>query len=323
MTLLHLRRLVTGQSLGSVIGVCAMLLLFTLIDFHGWWNTRSLSNVLHFSAILGLLSMGLALVIIAREIDLSVGSVYGLTGVSFITLEPVLGVTQSFLVAMALAAFIGLLQGLAVVKWKLPSMIVTLGGLFTVRGIIYVWTGGSVSNFSPEARGHWLTQAFGGSWLGLPAVVWWMALVAAVLSAVLWLTPFGNHLMATGGQQDSAESRGVRTDRVKLATFVICSMLAGLSGVITLCDNPQTHVTLGELMELEAISAAVIGGCLLTGGRGSLVGAMLGTFIVVSVRYELIALGAPSSWYMTFVGAVLIAAVIFNQYLATKVHRSL
>jgi simple sugar transport system permease protein/ribose transport system permease protein len=99
-------------------------------------------------------------------------------------------------------------------------------------------------------------------------------------------------------------------------------MLAGLSGVITLCDNPQTHVTLGELMELEAISAAVIGGCLLSGGRGSVLGALLGTFIVVSVRYELIAQGAPSSWYMTFVGAVLIAAVVFNQYLAGKFHQA-
>jgi len=323
MTNLYLRRLLAGQSLGSVIGVCAMLVLFTLIDFNGWWNTQSLSNVLHFSAILGLLAMGLALVIIAREIDLSVGSVYGLTGVSFVTLEPVLGVPLSFVAAMCLAALIGLLQGLAVVRLKLPSMIVTLGGLFTVRGIIYVWTGGTVSTFSTEARTHWLTRAFGGELLGLPAVVWWTLLAAVLLSAMLRLTRFGNHLMATGGQQDSAESRGVRTDRVKLATFVMCSMLAGLSGVITLSDNPQTHVTLGDLMELEAIAAAVIGGCLLTGGRGSLVGALLGTFIVVSVRYELIALGAPSSWYMTFVGAVLIAAVIFNQYLATKINSSL
>ncbi|WP_342616712.1 ABC transporter permease [Rhodoferax sp. GW822-FHT02A01] len=323
MTNIYLRRLLTGQSLGSVIGVSAMLVLFTLIDFNGWWNTNSLANVLQFSAILGLLSMGLALVIIAREIDLSVGSVYGLAGVSFVTLEPVLGVPMSFIAAMALAALIGLLQGLAVVRLKLPSMIVTLGGLFSVRGVIYVWTGGTVSTFSADARTHWLTQMFGGHLLGLPAVIWWTVLVAVLLSVMLLLTRFGNHLLATGGQQDSAESRGVRTDHVKLATFVLCSMLAGLSGIITLCDNPQTHVTLGELMELEAIAAAVIGGCLLTGGRGSLIGALLGTFIVVSVRYELIALGAPSSWYMTFVGAVLIAAVIFNQYLANKVNRSL
>jgi simple sugar transport system permease protein len=85
---------------------------------------------------------------------------------------------------------------------------------------------------------------------------------------------------------------------------------------LTLCNQPQTHVTLGENMELEAIAAAVIGGCLLTGGRGSILGAILGALIVVSLRYELIALGAPSAWYITFVGAVLIIAIIFNQKLA-------
>jgi simple sugar transport system permease protein/ribose transport system permease protein len=109
---------------------------------------------------------------------------------------------------------------------------------------------------------------------------------------------------------------------VKVAAFVLCALLAGFAGVLTLCDRPQTHVTLGELMELEAISAAVIGGCLLAGGRGSLVGAVLGAFIVVSFRYELIALGAPSSWYITFVGVVLIVAVIFNQILARRLGHS-
>jgi simple sugar transport system permease protein/ribose transport system permease protein len=238
----------------------------------------------------------------AGEIDLSVGSVYGLTGVAFVTLEPALGVPGSFVASMAVAATIGLVQGLAVVRWRLPSMIVTLGGLFAVRGAIYVWTGGTVSNFSSEARTHGLTQLFG---------------------ATLNYMPYGNHLLATGGQRESAESRGVRVDRVKLIAFVACSMLAGWAGIMTLCENPHSHVTLGELMELEAIAAAVIGGCLLTGGRGSLLGALLGTFIVVGVRFELIARGAPSSWYMTFVGAVLIAAVVFNQYLSSKIHRAL
>src|SRR5690606_29005609 len=99
---------------------------------------------------------------------------------------------------------------------------------------------------------------------------------------------------------------------------MLCSLLAGFAGIVTLAGNPQTHVTLGDLMELEAISAAVIGGCLLSGGRGSLIGAVLGAFIVTSFRYELIALGAPSSWFITFVGIVLIVAVIFNQKLARR-----
>jgi simple sugar transport system permease protein/ribose transport system permease protein len=311
-----MKQLVRGQGFGAIIGVVVMLAVFTLIDFSGWWTIQTVSNVTQFTAILAFVAMGQALVIMTKEIDLSVGSVYGLAGVAFITMEPALGVPGSFLVALGIAALVGLVQAIAVVKGELPSMIVTLGGLFTARGIIYVWTGGSVHNFSPDARSHPLTRLFGGELFGIEAAILWLVAIAAVLSLVLWATPFGNRLLATGGSRESAESRGVRTDRVKIVAFVLCSLLAGFAGILTLCNQPQTHVTLGENMELEAIAAAVIGGCLLTGGRGSILGAILGALIVVSFRYELIALGAPSSWYITFVGVVLIVAVIFNQKLA-------
>lgn len=311
-----MKQLVRSQGLGAIIGVAVMLAAFTLIDFSGWWTIQTLANVTQFTAILAFVAIGQALVIMTREIDLSVGSVYGLAGVAFITLEPALGVPGSFLVAMAMAALVGVLQGVAVVKGQLPSMIVTLGGLFAVRGVIYVWTGGAIHNFSADARLHPLTRLFGGELLGIEAAIFWLVFVAGLLSVVLWRMPFGNRLLATGGSRESAESRGVRTDRVKIWAFVLCSLLAGFAGILTLCNQPQTHVTLGENMELEAIAAAVIGGCLLSGGRGSILGAILGALIVVSFRYELIALGAPSSWYITFVGAVLIVAVIFNQKLA-------
>lgn len=311
-----MKQLIRSQGFGAIVGAAVMLLAFTLIDFSGWWKAATLANVIHFTSILAILAMGQTLVIIAKEIDLSVGSVYGLAGVAFITLEATLGVPGAFLAALAIAALCGLAQGLAVVKGGLPSMIVTLGGLFTFRGIIYVWTGGSVRAFPEEARAHWLTRAFGGEVFGLEAAFFWMLALLVILSVVLWATPYGNRLLATGGNAASAESRGVRIDRVKLSAFVLCSTLAGFAGIVTLADQPQTHVTLGDLLELESIAAAVIGGCLLSGGRGSLVGAVLGALIVVSFRYELIALGAPSSWYITFIGIVLIVAVVFNKKLA-------
>ena len=311
-----MKQLVRGQGFGAIVGVAVMLVAFTLIDFSGWWTAQTVSNVIHFTSILAIIAMGQTLVIIAKEIDLSVGSVYGLTGVAFITFQASLGVPGAMIASLAIAALCGFVQAFAVVRGGLPSMIVTLGGLFTFRGIIYVWTGGSVRAFPDEARAHWLTRLLGGEVLGLEAAFFWMLLLLAVLSLLLWTTPFGNRLLATGGSAASAESRGIRTDRVKTAAFVLCSMLAGFAGIITLADQPQTHVTLGELLELESIAAAVIGGALLSGGRGSLVGAVLGALIVVSFRYELIALGAPSSWYITFIGIVLIVAVVFNQKLA-------
>ena len=310
------RLLEKAPSFGAVIGVTVMLIAFTLVDFSGWWTKQTISNVVHFTSLLAILAMGQALVILSKEIDLSVGAVYGLTGISFIYLQPILGVPGSVIGSLAIAMLCGWVQGFAVVKGKLPSMIVTLGGLFAFRGIIYVLTGGSVHSFPVEAQNHWLTQLLGGEFMGVKGAIIWMLLVLLILSALLWTTRFGNRLLATGGNADSALSRGIRTDRVKIAAFILCACLAGFSGILTLADEPQTHVTIGELLELDAIAAAVIGGCLLTGGRGSLVGAVLGALILVSFRYELIALGAPSSWYISFVGALLIASVIFNQWLA-------
>jgi simple sugar transport system permease protein/ribose transport system permease protein len=270
----------------------------------------------HFAAILGCIAMGQALVIMTEEIDLSVGSVYGLTGAAFITLEANLGVFGAMVAGLVLAACIGMVQATAVLKGRVPSMIVTLGGLFAVRGIIYVWTGGTVRSLPEEARSHWLMHLLGGELFGIEAALFWTLLLLAVLSLVLWRTSFGNRLLAEGGDLSTALSQGVRTNQIKTTAFVLCSMLAGFAGILTLADKPQTHVTLGELMELEAIAAAVMGGTLLSGGRGSLLGALLGAFIITSVRYELIRLGAPAAWYISFVGLVLIAAVIFNQTLA-------
>lgn len=319
----RVRRLARNADFGSIVGVMAMLAVFTLIDFSGWWTAQTLSNVLHFTAILGCLAMGQALVIMSKEIDLSVGSVYGLAGISFIMLEQPLGVPGAVIAGLALCALVGFLQAMAVLKGGLPSMIVTLGGLFFVRGAIYVWTGGSVRGFPDEARNHWLTRILGAELFGIEAAFFWMLLLLGILSLLLWKMRFGNQLLAAGGDIATARAQGVDTVRVKTTAFVLCSMLAGFAGIMTLADKPQTHVTLGELLELEAIASAVIGGCLLSGGRGSLLGAVLGAFIVTSFRYELIALGAPSSWFITFVGIVLIVAVIFNQQLARWAGRSI
>jgi len=311
-----MKKLAKSQGFSAIIGVVVMLIAFSVVDFHGWWTANTIESVLQFASIIGFLAMGEALVIMTGEIDLSVGSVYGLAGVAFVTLGGTLGVPGAVLAALLIAGAVGLLQGLAVVRGGIPSMIVTLGGLFTARGIIYVWTGGTVRAFPEEARAYWLTRLLGGNFLGLDAPFFWMLIVLGLLSLVMLKMRFGNRLLATGGNLASAQSRGVRTGRVKIAAFMLSALLAGFSAIVTLSNDPQTHVTLGELMELEAISAAVIGGCLLSGGRGSLLGAVLGALIVVSFRYELIALGAPSAWYQTFVGIVLIIAVIANQNLA-------
>ncbi len=308
-----MRRFFKRTEATIIIGVILIFIIFAVVDTKGWFSFFTIRNITRFTAILGLVAIGETLLILIREIDLSVGSVYGLVAITFISLEPALGVQFSFVAALLLAAAIGLVNALLVLKGGLSSMIVTLGGLFFYRGVIYVTTEGAVRSFTRETAQQWFVQLFGGNWLfRLENGLGWFLLAVIVFTYILFGTPYGNHLLAIGGNTLSAASRGVKVDFVKTVTFVLCSVLAGFAGIITVCDLPSTNVTIGTDVELEAIAAAVVGGVLLTGGRGSIIGAALGTFFLTAVRSELITLGAPPTWYISFVGFVLVFAAVVN-----------
>src|SRR5262249_1562883 len=160
---------------------------------------------------------------------------------------------------------------------------------------------------------------FGGNWiLGLENGVWWFLFAVIFFTYILFRTRYGNHLLAIGGNAISAASRGVSVSTVKTIAFVTCSVLAGLAGIITVSDLPSTNVTIGQGGELEAIAAAVIGGVLLSGGRGSILGAALGTYFLTALRSELITLGAPPLTYMAFVGFVLVFAAVVNSLIQRR-----
>lgn len=304
---------------GSVVGIVLVFAVFTVVNFHGWWSFFTMKNITQYAAIIGFLALGETLVIITGEIDLSVGSVYGLAGIGFITFARTFGVPMAFILAMTLATAFGALNAFLCVRLRLVSMVVTLSTLFLGRGIIYVWTGGTSDALSQANRVYWLTTLLGGNWLSLENGFFIFVLVVALAQTTLVATRFGNHLLAIGGDIATAHSRGVHVARVKSAAFVLSAMLAGFSGIVTICEQPQTSVTLGDQMELEAVAAAALGGVLLTGGRGSAIGAALGAFILTSMRYQLINLGAPSSWYITFLGVTVIVSVIVNQRLAVAI----
>ncbi|GIV75790.1 MAG: sugar ABC transporter permease [Litorilinea sp.] len=318
-----MRKFLKQSEATIVIGSILIFVLFSVINTGGWLNFFTIRNITRFTAILGLVAMAETLVILVREIDLSVGAVYGLVGVAFVSLEPTLGVPLAFVAALLLAAVIGWLNATLVLRGKLSSMIVTLGGLFFYRGVIYVTTGGTVRSFDAAARQHWLVQLLGANWLwGLENGFWWFLLLILALSYILFRTPLGNQLFATGGDPLSAASRGVEVDQIKMLAFIGCSVLAGFAGLITLANDPRTNVSIGQDVELEAIAAAVIGGVSLGGGKGSFLGAALGAFFLTSIRSQLIMMGAPSVWYTSFVGAVLVLAAVVNTTLLRRMLRS-
>lgn len=296
-----------------LLSTLLMIVIFLIIDSRGFTHFFTIRNITRYTAILGFVALGQTFLILVREIDLSVGSVYGVVGIAFVSFEPTLGVVGSFVAALLLGMFIGWLNSVLVLRTGLPSMIVTLGGLFFYRGAILVTTGGTVRSLSNESEAHPLVQFFGANWLGgLENGFWIFLATVAAVTYLLYRTRYGNQLLATGGHLLSAASRGVPVNRVKTIAFIACSAMAGMAGLITLSNNPRTNVDIGREVEMESIAAAVVGGVLLSGGRGSFVGAALGTFFLIAIRSELVMLGAPASIYRSFLGFILIAAAVVN-----------
>ncbi|MGA7883424.1 MAG: ABC transporter permease [Terrimicrobiaceae bacterium] len=314
-----MRRLLKRTDTGIIIGCIFVFVLFSLWNPQQWFDWGNLSNIGQYTAILGFLAIGQTFVILIREIDLSVGSVYGIVGITFVSLENSnVSVPVSFILAMLLAQLIGLVNAVLVVRGKLSSMIVTLGGLFFYRGLVYVTTHGAVTGVPQAARENWLAQLLGGRWLRIENELLLLLLLGFVCAVTLNQTRFGSHLLAVGGDPASAESQGVPVSRVRTFAFCLCSFFAGLSAIVTLANQPQTNVSLGTGMELESIAAVVVGGTLLTGGRGTILGTVLGAFFFTAVRSQMIALGAPPSWYVAFVGIALLVVVTINTLLARR-----
>ena len=313
-----MHRFFRRTDIGILIGCIFIFVLFSLWNPEQWFNWYTFTSISRYTAILGFLAIGQTFVVLIRDIDLSVGSVYGVVGIAFISLEHQLSVPLAAFLALLFALFIGLVNAVIVIRGRLSSMIVTLGGLFFYRGLVYVSTHGGVSGPPQAARQDWFNQLLGAHWFRIENGCLLLGLVAILSAVVLYHMPFGNHLLALGGNPASAESQGVPINRVRTWAFCICSFFAGLSAIVTLANDPQTSVSLGTGLELESIAAVVIGGTLLTGGRGTILGAVLGAFFFTAVRSEMIAFGAPPSWYTSFVGVALLLVVTLNTLLSKR-----
>jgi simple sugar transport system permease protein len=292
--------------LASLVVVCVAFTILTDGQFATLGNAAAL---LAQAAELGIVTIGIAFILISGEIDLSVGSVYGMSALFFVFFSSQVGSVASFFIALGVACLAGLCNGLITLKTGVPSLIVTLGMQMFVRGIIYFTTQGFTLNIPTD----FLTNILAGNLVGdfLISIVWFILLVV-IFTIVLRFTRYGNALFAVGGNKEVARAMGINVDRIKLTNFILCAGLAGLAGTISASRFHTVAATTGVGVELEAIAAAVIGGCLITGGYGSVIGASLGALLIPAVSAGLIMGGAPSYWYQAFVGVVLVAAAVIN-----------
>ena len=321
-----LRRLLSRPEVGAAAGALLVWLVFALVAGPPFRSLEGSAAVLEPAAPLGILAVAVALLMIGGEFDLSVGSIIGFAGMTIMVLTrhfdwalwPAIGV------AVLLSLAIGLGNGYLVVRTGLPSFIVTLGTLFAFRGLSIAVSRALTRRTQlgglDEVPGYPAAQLlFGGDVLGpfRVSIVWWLGL-AALATWVLIRTRFGNWIFAAGGAPEAARKMGVPVARVKIALFMTTALAACLVAVIQVVRFTGADALRGEQQEFRAIIAVVIGGTLLTGGYGSAIGAVLGALIFGMVQQGIVITGVDADWFQVFLGVMLVAAVVFNDFIRRR-----
>jgi simple sugar transport system permease protein len=314
-------RVLSRPELGAVAGAVVVFAFFAVIaGDEGFLTKNGAVNYLEVAAQVGILAATVTLLMIAGEFDLSVGSMIGAAGVLLALPVTELGwpLWLALAFTFAAAALIGLVNGLLVVRTGMPAFIVTLAALFILRGVTIGVTGlvtdsTQVVGVRESLEGDPLLPLFANEVAGLPvSIFWWLALTL-VAAWVLAQTRFGNWTFAAGGDAAAARSAGVPVGRVKVMLFCGTAVSAALVGVLVVLGTGSADVLGGELKEFEAITAAVIGGTLLTGGYGSVVGAAVGALIFGMVSQGIFFTGVAADWFQAVLGAMLLGAVLVNQ----------
>jgi simple sugar transport system permease protein len=314
-----IKSLLARPELGPFVLLVAELAVFTAINPQ-FMSAGNVGNTLTFTVELGLIALPMTLLMTAGEFDLSVGSVFGFSAVLMWTLfnTGALPLELAFLVALLTAAFVGLVNGWFVTRLKIPSFLVTLGMLLVVRGTALFITDGFPQRTWGSA-GEPLAEVLVGDFYLGPLRVYmsllWFILAALLLSYVLTQTKAGNWIQASGGSPGAARARGVDVERTKIALFVLTSVMAGLAGVISSIRTSAANPNSGTGYELEVIAMVVIGGTALMGGRGTIIGTVLGVFILRVMRNGIVLIGVPGLAYNIFIGAIILGMMALHSWL--------
>jgi len=275
-------------------------------------------------SILMLVAVGQAIVIITRNVDLSVGSVMGLTayltGRLFVDV-PGIPIVVVVIAAVLLGAFLGLVNGALVAFAKVPAMVITLGTLYAYRGINVLWTGSDRINASDMPKGFLAlgTQQI----LFIPVLSIIAVIVLAMAAWYLRNTRGGREYYAIGSDPSAAELYGLKVTRRVLSAFVLSGALAGLAGVFYAARYGSISSQAGSGWELDAVGAAVIGGIAITGGVGTVWGAAIGAMLLMTINRALPILGIPDFWQRAVVGVLIIGAIVLDRVLAVRQRRQL
>ena len=304
--------------LAGIVLLIILIAVFQVTSRGFLLSYDNLRGVLGLLPEMGMVAMGVTILMIAGEFDISVGSVFALAPmVMAITNNMGVPFVPAVLLGLLAAAGIGATNGMITLRFGIPSFITTLGMLFIARSITVVISGGFPPLLSADIPGWIFTQ-----YIGLIRMsMFWFAGLAVILAITLSLMNLGNWIKATGGQIDAANAMGIPTSRVKMFCFVLCSVLAGFAGIVQVLRLGSPLPSLGEGLELQAVAAAVIGGTSLFGGIGTVVGAIVGALLIRVIDNGLVLSRVDANWFKFAIGSLLILAVIGNTWLRRQSRR--
>ena len=310
--------------LRAVLMLVILLALFATLS-PTFLTANNLSILAKHVAISALLAVGMTFVVLTGGIDLSVGSVAGLsgivaglliTGIDFGGTTHIAPIPVVVLAALLTGALVGACNGLLVARFSVAPFIATLGTLYIARGTALLLSSGhTFPNLAGSAaHGNTGFPALGQSFLlGIPTPVWLTLIIAAIAAVIAARTPFGRHIYAVGGNERAARLAGIRADRVKFLTYIISGLCAALVGLIIASQLESAHPATGESFELNAIAAVVLGGTSLMGGRGSIGGSLIGALVIGVLADGLVMLGVSEFWQIVIKGVVIVLAVAVDQ----------
>lgn len=316
-----IRRLLSHPA-GSIFVVFALIQFACIIwaltnpeDFR-YLSPQNLTILMRAVPVIGCLALGVGILMIAGEFDLSVGSVYALTAI-IMAVQVSAGMSGFLAAALAIliGVAIGVLNGLITLRFNLPSFIVTLGGLLFWRGAVLYYNGAVQVRFDPEPA---FTSLFAGTLLGLNAAFLWFLALSIGFYLLLHHHRFGNHVFATGGNRPAATAIGIRTGRVKIIAFAIAGGMAAVAGILATARVGSVQPGQGTGLELQAIAACVIGGLSLNGGRGSVLGVFLGVLMIHTITNVLLLVRAPGFYLEMFIAVLIVGAAILNQMIERR-----
>jgi simple sugar transport system permease protein len=301
---------------GSFLGLAAVFIFFTIFGGSNFASLAGSASWLNVAANLGIVALPIGLLMIAGELDISIGSLIPAGSMTVAIISGHFGapIIVGIAAALAIGAIVGLINGLLVVRTAVPSFIVTLGTLFAVAGltlgfsVILTGTTSVALKAGPEAK--WLLGHFiGGSFQVI--ILWWIA-AALILAFVLHYSPFGNWILAMGGDKVSARNAGIPTVRMTILLFILSGFSATFVGVSQAILYNSAQVSAGQSYIFNAIISVVVGGVLLTGGYGSVFGIILGTLTFAIVNQGIYFTPFDANWASLIIGVLLLVAVLMN-----------